>query len=240
MKLSLVKKTGLVVLVIFSGFIFYACKHKLPIVEPAIIHHDSTDTTGVQVEDTTVCFQRDVLPVFLSSCAMSGCHDAISRKDGYNLTTYANIIARGLVKYNSGSSKLFTVCRGGSMPQYPISKLDSTQLSFIRRWIDMGAPNDTNCIVKCDTTIFTYSGAIAPMMKSNCNSCHSTAAASGAGGGIVLDNYNALLVQAQNGKLVGTISHNTGYSAMPKSGAKLTDCKITIVKKWIAAGAKNN
>ena len=103
----------------------------------------------------------------------------------------------------------------------------------------MGAHNDTNCIVNCDTTKYTYSGAIAPMMQKYCNSCHATASAS-SGGGIVLDTYSGVLAQAQNGKLLGDLQHATGFNAMPKGGNKLSDCKVTQVSKWIQAGSPNN
>jgi hypothetical protein len=122
----------------------------------------------------------------------------------------------------------------------PNRKTNSTQLSLLKRWINNGAHNDTDCIVNCDTTKFTYSGAIAPMMKTYCNSCHATTSAATAGGGIILDTYASILVQAQNGKLLGAISHNSGFIYMPQGGVKLSDCKITQVSKWIAAGALNN
>ena len=38
------------------------------------------------------CFTRDILPVIISHCATTGCHDAITHKEGYNYTTYANIM----------------------------------------------------------------------------------------------------------------------------------------------------
>ena len=122
----------------------------------------------------------------------------------------------------------------------PCPRLDSTQLTFLKRWINNGAHNDTNCAVNCDTTKYTYKAAIAPILNSYCNSCHASGAAASSGGGIVLDNYNGLLVQAQNGKLIGDIMHSSGFHAMPVGGSMLSDCKITQFRKWIAAGALNN
>ena len=226
---------------------FYSCSHKSDTITP-IVKKDTTtvnnnnnnvDTLTV-VTDTSVCFQRDVLPIFTSSCAKAGCHDATTRKDGYYLSNYAGIISKGLVKGNSASSKIYTKCVSGKMPESPTPKLDSTQLSYIRRWIVKGAPNDTDCMVICDTTKFTYAAAIAPLLKTNCYSCHASAAASSSGGGIVLDNYNSLLLQAQNGKLLSDVEHLTGFNAMPLGGNKLPACQITQIKKWIDAGAQNN
>ena len=245
------KRVVLVFPVIASFLFFHACTHK-PQVPTPVVKKDSTNTTTTtttttttqdttaEIADTSVCFQRDVLPIFTGSCAMSGCHDAITVKSGYNLTSYATIKIKGLVPGSSASSKLYTECTKGKMPVAPIPKLDSTQLSFIRRWIDKGAPNDTNCSVTCDTTKFTYASAIAPILSKYCYSCHAVAPAVSSGGGIVLDNYNSLLIQAQNGKLLGDIGHSTGFNAMPLGGSQLLDCKITQIRKWIEAGAQNN
>lgn len=227
--------------------LMYSCTHK-PGVVPAAPKHDTTANnsnnsnpdTSKATADTSVCFERDILPIFLGSCAMSGCHNTISAKKGYILTSYATIMASGVVPYHSSSTRIYTECVSGKMPKSPIAKLDSTQLSLIQRWIDMGAPDDTNCVAVCDTTKFTYAAAIAPILKNNCYSCHASAAAPGSGGGIVLDNYNSLLIQVQNGKLMGDLQHLTGYNFMPLGGNKLEDCQITQVSKWISAGAQNN
>ncbi len=244
------KKYILIALTALSGLFFYACTHKdgtvavINTVNPNDTTHHVTDTTMTEVFDTSVCFERDVLPIFQGSCGKSGtglsCHSATDREEGYILDSYVGIIAKGLKPGNAAGSKIYTVCVSGSMPQYPTPKLDSTQLSYIKRWINMGAHNDTGCAANCDTTKFTYTGAIAPMMKSYCNSCHATAAASASGGGIILDTYTGIQTQALNGKLMGTMQHTSGFSAMPKGGAKLSDCKITQVRRWIAAGAQNN
>lgn len=47
--------------------------------------------TGV---DTTACFTRDVLPILLSSCGMSNCHDEVSHEDDIILTSYNYVIVR--------------------------------------------------------------------------------------------------------------------------------------------------
>ncbi len=39
---------------------------------------------------------------------------------------------------------------------------------------------------------------------------------------------------------MGSVDHLPGYPAMPKGGTKLSDCKLTQIRKWIAAGAPNN
>ena len=227
----------------------YACTHKT-VVLPHSLTKDTTvivppkdtlaaDTTQ-QREDTSVCFQRDVLPIFLGSCAKSGCHDAATRAKGYNLTSYSSIMETGIARFNPPGSPLYSYCANGKMPKAPTPKLDSAQLAFIWIWIAKGAPDDIDCAVVCDTTKFTYTNAIVPILTGNCYTCHATAPAASSGGGIVLDNYNAVLTQVQNGKLLGDLQQSNGFNYMPLGGIKLSDCKIIQVSKWIQAGALNN
>jgi hypothetical protein len=79
----------------------------------------------------------------------------------------------------------------------------------------------------------SYTTDIAPIIDANCSFCHSAASASS---GILLDNYDGLKFYADNGYLYGTISHSSGYRPMPDGGAKLNDCTISIIKKWIDSG----
>lgn len=88
----------------------------------------------------------------------------------------------------------------------------------------------------CDTTNVTYSGSVKPILDGYCNNCHSTAVASG---GVVLDNYDGVVIPALNGKLMGTVKHSSGFNAMPP-GTQLDDCKIATLNKWVQAGAPNN
>lgn len=92
----------------------------------------------------------------------------------------------------------------------------------------------------CDTAAYTYALTIEPIITDNCNKCHSIKSASSLGGNIITEGHANLSVIAKNGKLYGSISHNSQYSAMPKSAAKLTTCEISYIKRWIADGELNN
>lgn len=89
----------------------------------------------------------------------------------------------------------------------------------------------------CDTTIVTYSGSINPLINAYCTGCH---AGPNAPLSINLTTYAGVKAQADNKKLMGTISHSAGFSPMPKNGAQLSSCNIARIRKWIAAGAPNN
>lgn len=81
---------------------------------------------------------------------------------------------------------------------------------------------------------------ILPLLNSRCNSCHSSASSSGSGGGNILDSYTEVKKQADSGKLLGSIQHASGYSAMPKNSGKIPACEIQKIQNWISSGALNN
>jgi cytochrome c5 len=81
---------------------------------------------------------------------------------------------------------------------------------------------------------------VKPILQSYCLSCHSNSSAAGSGGGIKLQDYADVKTYADNGKLIGTMNHTSGYSAMPKGGGKLTDCNILVVQTWINKGKLND
>jgi mono/diheme cytochrome c family protein len=92
----------------------------------------------------------------------------------------------------------------------------------------------------CNSAGSTYTGSVSPILSSRCYSCHSSAAAPTSGNNIVLDNYNSVKVQADNGMLLGTINHAAGHSPMPKGGTKLSSCDIAKITNWVGSGAPNN
>lgn len=92
----------------------------------------------------------------------------------------------------------------------------------------------------CDTTNVTFSGSIVPLLDNNCLSCHSNSTAAGLGGNIRLEDYADVKVRADDGKLLGSISHAGGFIPMPQGAPKLDECPINLVRIWINQGAANN
>lgn len=204
---------------------------------------DTTDTT-TNPADTALCFERDVLPIFVSNCAKSGCHDAVSHEDGYVFTSYATITSKKFYPGQPHETKLWKAINEDDeddiMPPPGNTPLTDQQKARILQWILMGAPNSTGCSTGgggCDTTNVTYAGTIQPLMTNYCTGCHSGAAPSG---GINLSSHAGVATVALNGQLYGSINHAAGYVAMPQGGAKLSDCNIAKVRTWINAGAPNN
>ncbi len=89
----------------------------------------------------------------------------------------------------------------------------------------------------CDTTGITYSGAVDSIIGLFCISCHGSTPV---GTSIKLATYADVKIQADNGKLIGSVTYASGYSPMPKGSAKLNSCSITILETWVNAGAPNN
>lgn len=207
----------------------YSCTHQ-PYVMPE----------NQQTNDPAICFERDVLPIFISNCAKSGCHDAASHEDGYVLDNYTNIMRKGIVPGNSAASKVWqsvTLDNNAEdkMPQ-GAPALSSVQLDIIKRWIVAGAVDGGACAVNCDSNNITYSGGVAPIMQSYCVGCHSSATAPGGS----LTDYNSVRAAAVTGRLIGDIADSPGYNHMPKGGLTLSPCQVTQIRKWVAAGAPNN
>ncbi len=91
----------------------------------------------------------------------------------------------------------------------------------------------------CDTTDMSYSATIKPLIAQSCafSGCH---AGNPAAAGINLETYTGLKGIAENGKLVGVITHASGFSPMPKNASRLPDCSIGQIRSWVAAGAAEN
>lgn len=91
----------------------------------------------------------------------------------------------------------------------------------------------------CDTTSATFSATVLPIMMQGCatSACHDAISQSG---GYNLTTYAGVKVAVDDGKLLGCMRQESGFDAMPKSAAKLDDCLINKVARWVHLGAKND
>jgi hypothetical protein len=212
-----------------------SCIHE-PFIDPFALNGGQPSTPGC-VSNGQVCFESSVLPIFLSSCAKSGCHDASTREEGFVLDNYSNIVKKGITPGKANESKLYEVLfKTGDDQMPPDAPLSKAQKDSIADWINQGAKNTVDCNCACEDTQFTYAITIQPLINSNCVGCHKP---SSLGGGIDLTSYTLVKAQADNGKLLGSVTHAVGYSPMPQ-GSKLSDCQINQIKNWINAGTLNN
>lgn len=201
-------------LVIFVVIILVSCKNETT---PPIID-ENTIPSGI-------CFDSDILPLVQSNCAKSGCHTG--GDEDPDLSNYNNIMK--LVKAGDPlNSKLYKYAIGSEMPPPPDQPLNLEQVTLIYGWIKQGALNNT---CACDTNIYTFSEAVNPIIKRNCLGCH------GANSNIPLNTFQQISDNAD--LILADITYQN--NPMPKPpAAKLSDCKIRQIEKWIQSGKLNN
>ncbi len=221
------KKLTLWMLIAALCMCMFACRHEAAIA-PA----------------PTVCFNEEVLPIFQSNCSKSNCHSAERSESGYTLDNYANIIKKGIIPGNAANSKIYNILLAENgdkiMPppgQYPLS---DEQKNLIKTWINEQAENTVNCGT-CDSTQFTFTAHVQPIIKAHCLGCHGGNANDGYG--IPLNTYDEIKERISGGlssELYLSITHAADVNPMPQDGNKLSDCKIAVIKRWLQAGAPNN
>ena len=244
----MVKISKLLAIICASITLFiFACKHEIPARQ---VDNGGSNGNGGSGGSTTpppvVCspdtayFQQLVLPIFISNCALSGCHDAASHQDGITLTSYGGImeeISPGNLRNSKIWRKINEDDRDDIMPPPPRNPLTQQQKDVIAKWILQGAKNNSCQSSSCDSTNVTYGVTIRSIVSAKCQGCHSGTAASA---GYDFSQYAVLKARVNDGKLWGAINHLAGYSPMPKNGTKLSDCEINQIRKWIDMGAPNN
>jgi len=99
-------------------------------------------TQGLSSLDT-VCFEKEVLPIFQTNCAISGCHDGSLEE--IRFTDY-NSIRNEVTPNDPKNSRAYeaTISTwGGLMPPSPRPPLSKEQRTLIFLWIEQGATNTT-------------------------------------------------------------------------------------------------
>jgi len=217
----------------FALGLLYSCKHEKPLPEPS-----NDPIVSMDCPSDTVYFQNTILPILVSNCAMSGCHDQESAREGIVLTDYMQIINTGSVERgNARHSSLYKAISDLNaddvMPPSNYGSLTSEEIDAIKKWIDQGAIN--NMCGKCDTNNFTFSTGVWPIVQTNCKGCHSSSTTEN--GNHQYNNWNDIVADSEAfwGSLLGV-----DYTLMPKNTSGLNDCQITTIRKWLDNGAPNN
>lgn len=220
------------------GFLILAidsCTHD-PFIDPDSLNNGKPSIPGC-TDTGEICFESNVLPIFISYCARAGCHDAVTREEGFVLDSYANIVRKGIKPGNANDSKLYEVLfESGDDRMPPDAPLTQAQKDSIKVWINQGARNTVDCACYCDETKFAFTADIEPIINNACVGCHKPGFL---GGNINLVGYSNIKVQADNGNLMGVITHSSGFVPMPK-GSKLPECEIKKIQSWVNGGALNN
>lgn len=193
----------------------------------------------VEINTMPVCFDKDILPIFQSNCAMSGCHDGKSNDEAnFDLSNYNGIMQGIVAKHPDRSRNYQVIClKSGesAMPPSPRAKLTSDQKNKIKAWIIQGALNTSNCNFGCDTSVVTYANQVKQIMNTNCTGCHNATSTAAL---LDLTKYSDVNSIVLDGRLMGSIQGKPGIIKMPPFGTSVGSCDISKLKKWIREGAK--
>ncbi len=203
-----------------------------------------TMAAGTPCDPQTVYFNRQILPILVSNCTESGCHNANDAPEGIVLVDYQSILASNVIKSgNLDESDLYEVLIESDpekvMPQPPNERLTGEQIGLIASWILQGAKNLTcdDRSAQCESSDVSFREFVEPLIQTYCKGCHSGGEPSG---NVSLDGYEQILAVANGGRLMGAISWLPGFARMPRNQPQLDECDIEKIKSWIDAGAQNN
>jgi hypothetical protein len=218
-----------------------SCVHE-PLVAPVNNPGEPDPTVDEQCDPAVVYFENEILPLLVSNCAKSGCHDAATAEDGVILNSYASVMNSDVIEAGDPEkSDLYEVITEDDaderMPPFPDAPLESEQIQKIRSWIAQGAANNKCNSMGCDTTNVTFSSSVLPLISTKCKGCHSGNAPSG---GLDFTQHQTLQTVALDGRLLGAVTHAPGFAPMPQGGSKLSDCEIDMISIWISESAPNN
>lgn len=92
--------------------------------------------------------------------------------------------------------------------------------------------------VPCEIPVTpAFTADVLPLLNARCNNCH---AGSSPSAGIKLNSYAEVVKYVNNGTLMGSINHSSGFSAMPKNGSKMSACDIKKIQSWIDSDIPDN
>lgn len=227
---------------VFSFWGLLACKHD-PFIQPTNSNTpDNPIATGFCDPDS-VYFQNHILPILVSNCTESGCHNPIDRQEGVVLDSYQNLVStvENATQNDLHENKLMRAVLETDledrMPPSPKPALSTMQIDLLKTWLGQGAQNnacDEN-FGGCDVNGVGFGAFIQPLIQTKCQGCHS---GSNPQGNLKLTSYLEIQAIALNGKLYSTLTRSSNW--MPKGGAKLDDCSLQKIQYWINLGAPQN
>jgi mono/diheme cytochrome c family protein len=189
-------------------------------------------------------YKEDVRVILELHCV--GCHGTTA---GVNLESFANVklkAGRMMIRIEEGTmppkgplqASEIQILRdwidGGmiesnqKLSSTPVSSEVSSSISLSSTPVSSEVSSSaalSSISISSQATIIKYTTDIAPILNSNCVSCH------GSSGGVSLSNYSEVKLKANR------ILIRTENGTMPKKpNSPLTTAQIQLIKDWIAAG----
>ena len=235
------KTLAAVLLGILFAFSNTSCKH-----DPMVV--DYTDT---------ICFSRDIYPIFSNSCGIAGCHDGGG--EDFDATSYEGIM-RAITPGNANKSKAYNAITSVYInPMPPSGPLSKEQRTLIALWINQGAPNstcpDNTPSIPGDPTSVNpqndsvcFAQSILPVLQSSCAvaRCHDPITHEE---GYDFTSYSSVMngeravvpFSPSQSKIYRSITTASGENRMPPyPRSSLTTSDINNFNKWISQGALNS
>ena len=206
-------------------------------------------------------FEKDILPIFQSSCA--ACHLSGNAMGKLSLDTAADLLRGGasgpvIVEGKSNNSKLIERVLGSTdAPRMPMGgkPLATADVTRLRAWIDRLKPGEIAHAALTapaskkeaetsagDSPLFATE--VRPILASRCYRCHGPSMQQN---GLRLDSLAAILKGSETGKIVVPGKPQSSRlmrrllaeerPRMPYDGPPLSSPEIASIRKWIDAGA---
>lgn len=107
-------------------------------------YYDEVLPEPITTTDQNVSFSKDLVPVFQSSCALSGCHvPGAQHPDLTSSAAYNSLISDNLVNVQDpSSSELYQWVNGAKAQPMPLSGVDPQIAALVLAWIQQGAQNN--------------------------------------------------------------------------------------------------
>ncbi len=229
------KLNNLLIILFGSALLIYGCSSD-DSPEPDEPLDPSVYTFSEECDQDSVYFVNQVLPIMVTYCANSGCHDPVSAEAGLNLTTYAGITEGNRVIHGSPSqSQIFQRITSTNpnlkMPPEGYAAPDERQIEIIRKWIEQEGRNN-ECAESCSKEGITYTAQVREIIADYCAGCHG---GDNPEGELALQTYEEVRTIGASGALVGTIRRHTGFIPMPLYGS-MKDCKVDQIVTWVNDG----
>lgn len=207
------KKLALIPLLLISFLLVYSC-------DSDDDDDDDFDDIETPIEDIDPYYFNTIEPIMNQSCATSGCHDATTKADGIELTSFDK------VKDAFVDEDAWDEITSNRMPVG--STLSQADKDAIEAWIES---DYTDGVVE---TPATYVSDIAPLINQGCatSSCHDSSLPKA---DLDLSTYEltktAFTVTGSLSSLGRIKSGN-----MPKNGTPFTQTQIDLIENWINNG----
>lgn len=218
-----------------------------------VVFSSCTHETTLQPNlEETVYFNTQILPMFQNTCAVSGCHNSVTKEDGYDLSNYASIISKGIIPGDATKSLIYKTITGESKLMPPNNPLPIDQRTLVKLWIDQGAEETIDPGSLIDTTNIdsippaSFAREVQSILISNCASsgCHDAATAemgydftsyeSAVNKGVIA--YDAAVSKVYR---VIIASENEANFMPPSPRNRLSSEQSEVIANWINRGAKN-